>query len=111
MIDSKPLISLFLLFFSFLVTNETHSLVLEKFYPFIEFNLPIYWILKSLMVRVWSLVINLMAKVYDVIIGASSANTVNGIKLITIFKARQDLKTPTEKIVSNNDVVESKLEC
>ena len=48
---------------SFLITNKVYFLyIIELFYSFIEFDLPMYLVLMSLMIRVWSLVINLMVK-------------------------------------------------
>ena len=64
MVNGNPPISLVLLF-SFLVTNKVHTLyIIKLFYLFIRFNLLICWVLKSLMVRVLSFIINSMVKRY-----------------------------------------------
>lgn len=81
--------------FSILVIHKIYFLyVIELFYPFVGFDLSIYWVKvshgESLESRYQ---FDGKKKVYDVITSVSFVNTVNNIKLIYISKPHQVLRT------------------
>ena len=87
MVDVKPLISLFL-FFSFLVTNKVHYIyIIELFYHLLD---SIYLCRGFKVFQSESLESCYQfdgKKVHCVITSVISANTVNGINLISVSKS------------------------
>ena len=81
---------------------------MKLFYPFIGFYLPIYWVLKSVMVRVWSLVINLMVKRYITSSRILVLLIQSIVSKLSLFESqpRSQLKTPSEEAISNSNVIE-----